>query len=327
MLIKIVIDTWRDIFDFLHPKDRRQLAQKFNVLGDREFSDICQLWLHEWTKNVRLGIIFIHHRSEAAHLQCYNPDTGQWLFAPFADVPKPANIMDFRRIRFDFMDTTVLQFAHQIQPIFHNGVYLRVFCDQKTLEASRIAICHLIPFLSGGIETFYINSIELIFTVRERFPAQFFGVKTIALHMERHTITDNLVELLSHWLGSRREDGEPRMLKFQRFGGELLRLVDTILQHFVNSAGSVSFYIRIQIKWELYIVGAVQESTTQNSATNEQLLVRKPNASTLLIGRCSSELDGPKWMEEMGKKMEEEEAPLRMRMIYIDFPNSNYRRN
>jgi hypothetical protein len=46
----------------------------------------------------------------------------------------------------------------------------------------------------------------------------------------------------------------------------------------------------------------VQQSTTQNAATSEQLVVKKSGEDALHIGRCSAELDGQKWVEEMHKQ-------------------------
>jgi hypothetical protein len=37
---------WFDVFDSLRPQ-RRQLAELVIRLGNREFSEICQKWLHE----------------------------------------------------------------------------------------------------------------------------------------------------------------------------------------------------------------------------------------------------------------------------------------
>ena len=132
MLIKIPLDIWRDIFDWLSKGDRRQLAPKFNKIGDAEFSDICQKWLHEWTKNVRLGNILILPPStnellKSAYLlvktaYMYCPDrvdnnTGNDLTLPFAEVPMPDNIVDFNAIECRYLDANVLQLLHHIQPL------------------------------------------------------------------------------------------------------------------------------------------------------------------------------------------------------------------
>jgi len=88
------------------------LAIKFNELVDREFSELYQKWLHEWTKNVCLRPLRItrekaakliqeeQHGSlenvnmELARLRCL----GQAQAVPFAETELPDNIRDFKEI-------------------------------------------------------------------------------------------------------------------------------------------------------------------------------------------------------------------------------------
>ena len=69
---------------------------------------------------------------------------------------------------------------------------------------------------------------------------------------------------------------------------------------------------------------AIQESvsTTRNTETGEQLLVRNPRQNILLIGRCSSELDGQNWVEDMDMKIDYEisEQNTTGRQITILYP-------
>ena len=94
-----------------------------------------------------------------------------------------------------------------------------------------------------------------------------------------------------------------------------LGLLERICQHFPNETSQASFFIRILVCQPC--LEAIQESTTQNVGTGEQLLIRKPDDWVMHIGRCPAELDGQKWMNEMNNKMDEFEA---RRKIWICYP-------
>ena len=327
MLIKISIDTWRDIFDFFLPGDRRQLALKLNELGDREFSDICQKWLHEWTKNVCFGPIQIivnppptPNVESAPYLQCWDQTGRSWKqeAVPFADVELPDNIQTFEEIQLTFLDPTVLQFLHRMHPLFRS-VNLRVQCEDDSLEESRAVLVHLLPLLtSGGIETVSLDNIQLLYTMRDNSPALFFAIKQLNLEYEED-LTGAFIELLLQWLGTRRADDQPRKLIMQALlaNANAMPIIENLHQHFLNSTSPVSFFI-----WILSSQAAVQKSTTQNVETNEQLVVRKPyvNRNLLLIGRCPVELDGTKWVKEMDRITDEQDEWKARRWISICAP-------
>jgi hypothetical protein len=93
------------------------MAAKFGLFGDRAFSQICQFWLHEYTRNVQLGNFCINSEhvfnKEAVaeqgsfltiwHYKKEPNGTAEFLRnidiyrvpvrVPYAEVPLPANIM------------------------------------------------------------------------------------------------------------------------------------------------------------------------------------------------------------------------------------------
>ena len=313
MRIKIVIDIWRDVFDFLSLADRKQLALKFNELGDREFSDLCQKWLHEWTKNVCFHKIFIGPFE---------------VNRPFADVELPDNVQTFKAIRLwqiGYLETPALHFLQRLQPLFHD-VILEVYCTQFNLVPAHNVLDSVLPLLSS-IEMLSLGdtlaSTSLLFTIRD-FPNQFFGIKRLHIHLgceESLTEDGELMELVFLWLGTRRADGQPRTLILTGLGFFNRERVENIRQRFLNSTSPASFFIRIPDTF--FYEQDIQASITQNAKTHEQLLVRPSEDydedDKLLIGRCSSdELDGPKWVEEMDKIVDEQDKQPMRRKISID---------
>ena len=210
MLIKISIDTWRDIFDWLSKEDRRELSLKFNEVNDREFSAICQKWLHEWTKDVCLKRLWIDLDGESARLLCRGQEV------PFAKAQLPANIRDFTRIIINHLDFNVLNFLRRVQPLLQN-VILEVHHDnfntgsarQGGLKASRTALIHLLPLLTGGIDAIRLTNVQLLSTIRDQFPAQFFAIKRLQIEM---IVSMSVGKLPYTWLCTRRADGQPRVL-------------------------------------------------------------------------------------------------------------------
>lgn len=317
MLIKLSIDIWRDIFDWFSSADRKPLALKSNQIYDREFCDICQKWLHEWTKNVCIGKLKIYSMfdSKVAYLCVWGPAVQyststacgtthhesakliEWwnpVNDSIAETELPINIGDFKEINLCYMDTMVLQFLRRMRPLFHN-INLTVSCNStKSLEANTIALGHVMPLITDGIKTCYIVNKQILYTIRDRFPDHFFAIAQlqVLIREEDAASTIEFVELLLPWLCTRRDDGLPRMLKIPTFFGNALEFVERIRQNFLIAASPVSFFIRCWISSPL---DHVQESTNWNAGTREQMMVRKPKENVLLIGRCSSDLDGQAW--------------------------------
>jgi hypothetical protein len=80
-----------EIFDFLI-QHRRVVAEKISQFGDRQFSDLCQHWLHERTKNVHLNDLIIQVKIQSTGVK----SSFKWI--TFAQVPMPENIVGFKRI-------------------------------------------------------------------------------------------------------------------------------------------------------------------------------------------------------------------------------------
>jgi hypothetical protein len=133
------------------------------------------------------------------------------------------------------MDTTVRQFLRTMQPLFQNvnlfdATHYNTFKPQQGTGTT--VLRRLLPFLTGGIDTVNLYSMERLFTIRE-FPAQFFSIERLQLDMwiDSSTFTEEFMELLLLWLCTRRADGHPRMLRIlyigekQAFGIEQIRQV------------------------------------------------------------------------------------------------------
>jgi hypothetical protein len=89
--------AWRDVFDFVSPKDDRKKVASISEFGDCRFSGICQKWLHEWTKNFRIDTLRIY-RNDDGQLMAENGLRDQ---VELADTELPVNICDFRWIRIE----------------------------------------------------------------------------------------------------------------------------------------------------------------------------------------------------------------------------------
>src|SRR5687767_2570550 len=91
--------------DWLH-EFRREMSVKFTQLKDRKFlNDVCQPWLHSYTKNVHLGKLYITsetvlnkegQQEERGRLKVAIDDKKTTV--PFAQVPMPANIKGFKEL-------------------------------------------------------------------------------------------------------------------------------------------------------------------------------------------------------------------------------------
>jgi hypothetical protein len=115
------------------------------------------------------------------------------------------------------MDNEVLNFLHQMRPLFHN-VNLYVDCVTETsLGTTRIALGHLMPLLNS-VEILEVPTTQFVTTIHDQWPTLFFGIKVLNVRMwarlEGDGLTDGVVELLLQWLGTRRPDDEPRTLTF-----------------------------------------------------------------------------------------------------------------
>jgi hypothetical protein len=62
--------AWRAVFEFFNPTSvRRMKLAIVSGMGDRKFSNLCQKWLHEWTKNISFGSIFLVKNGEEVALR------------------------------------------------------------------------------------------------------------------------------------------------------------------------------------------------------------------------------------------------------------------
>ena len=326
MFIKLaVMDdfAWRDVFDFVSLIDDRKKVALISGFGDRKFSGICQKWLHEWAKDIRIDILSIY-KNDNGELVALN---GKLDKVALADTELPANICDFREIEIHFMDSKVLQFLRRMQPLFRGvKLHVRTCQDEESLEATRTMLGHMLPLITGGIEAVRLNTHQsLLLTIRGHLPTQqILGIKRLDLDVRDPSEDDGatLAELLHRWLGTRLAGGQPKIVELSHCFDDgfllVLGLLERIRQNFPNETSQASFFIRC-LALSQPCFGVIQESTTQNAGTNEQLLIRKPEDWVLLIGRCLSELDGQKWLEEMDNKMDEQNLEA-LRRITVLFP-------
>jgi hypothetical protein len=101
---QLPLEAWMEILEWLRGY-RRQLAAKINQLGDRTFVEICQHWLHKYSKDVQLGELWINYEimfnnfdgelGKIPRLMVSIEDEPYKVKVPFAQVPMPANITGF----------------------------------------------------------------------------------------------------------------------------------------------------------------------------------------------------------------------------------------
>jgi hypothetical protein len=114
-----------------------------------------------------------------------------------------------------------------MQPLFRNVVLdvdnrekVEDRNDEEKKEATRTTLRHLLPLLTAGVETVTMHNSQFCFTIREMFSdQQFFGLKQIEVQemFKPGTLTNALIELLLLWLGTGRDDGQPRFLLMGNF--------------------------------------------------------------------------------------------------------------
>ena len=330
MLVKLSTDVWRDVFEWLLPADRRKLAQISTQ--DWQFSEVCQKWLHKWTKNVRLGPMLIiqptkwirkrgerlarNVNPESSRLQCWDYGEESWMKQEEAAVPilmlesveLSSNIVDFSEIECRYLDTKVFGFLRRMLMLSNhqNNINLHVEYNDKSLDRTETALNHLMPFLADtnqSIESMAVTkySFQLLFTIRDRFPNQFYGLKQ--LEVSDCLLMPQEPDMLIQWLTTRRADGKPRKLIVSGFDDIVHKFIYRIQQNFANATSPVSFVVCLYedndhygafcgemfCRWSIF---------TRHGRINEQLVV-KPMGDVVLIGRCPAELDGMKWVEEM----------------------------
>ena len=239
-MFKLSTDVWRDVFEFLLPGDRRKLAHLSTQ--DWQFSEVCQKWLHKWTKNVRLGPMLIIQPTkwirkrgerlarnvdgESARLQCWNQGDKSRMkqeetavpIAELGEVEMPSNIVDFSKIQCRYLDTQVFGFLRRMLMLSNhqNNVNLHVEYNDKSLDRTETALNHLMPFLADtnqSIESMAVikYSFPLLFTIRDRFPDQFYGLKQLEVS-DCHLMPQE-PDMLLQWLTTRRRSEERRVGK------------------------------------------------------------------------------------------------------------------
>jgi hypothetical protein len=110
---------------------------------------------------------------------------------------------------FRYLDTKVLKFLRRLQPLFRD-ITLDLDAIGESLETALAALDHFMPLLTGGIDTIYMGHPQLVFIIRDRFPAQFLAIKKLKLWTKDQSFSEFMKQILP-WLHTNREDGEPRM--------------------------------------------------------------------------------------------------------------------
>jgi hypothetical protein len=237
----------------------------------------------------------------------------------------------------------------RLQPLFRD-IILKLDDFEFSLETAQAALDHCMPLFTGGIDTICTDHPQLVFFIRDRFPTQFLAIKKLHL-WTNDTPFNKFIKHILPWLHTNREDGEPRMLLLSMihprdnnyaWNVERIRNVSFLgllsnqttnylfslkFQQFLNATRPVSFCICLLVKLDdgIPFRGVEQESITQNARTGEQLVVRQQQLGVgvrgrkrMSIGRCSSELDGLNWIEEMYETMEQK------RVIWISYPTIGF---
>ena len=317
--INLPNETWLEIFDWLIP-DRKEVAAKFSELGDFQFSVICQHWLHEHIRNVRLGYLHICSDAPAKQrptidnnlvLRC-SPDPGnvRWETVPIAQTPLPDNIVDIKTIRISFLNPEALAFLGRLQPLL-TKVHLDVQAwDPETRGRLLAGIRHILP-LCRGVGGISCHDWTLLSAVRAEFPAQFFRSQVLNTYLEPpFTATAGQLELFCDWLETQRGDQQQQQeapmlfLAYFPFGpdGEhnFVRMINAAVHRFTRARRPASFFVRL---WHSKHNGAGRleeenKSTLINATTGEQYVVQKQSdGDNYLIARCPSTVD-PGWLDE-----------------------------
>lgn len=322
MLIKLPNEVWMDILDWLR-QNRREMARKFSALGDRRFSVICQHWLHKYILNVRLGTMWIDDetRANVAIMRMLNwPNSGggpPTTLVQFADVPVPENVSTFRGIHICYLDFTVLAFLQAMSPLLSRSqVHLSIVCSAgESLNSTLTTLGHLLPLLGGGgiasidcADPNLYDRFQLLFFIWQHFPAQLLSVKLLQLYADTASFNrQHNIQAIVGWLGTRREDGQPRMLVLNDVSASpALKLVRCIQQHFLTAVSPVSFFLLCRLSQDQDDRMEEQQPTIGNEATDEQLHIRWSASNLLRIGRCPSNfMDGNGWLEAMELKLEQ----------------------
>jgi hypothetical protein len=105
-------------------------------------------------------------------------------------------------------------------------------------------------------------------------------------------------------------------VRFDLHISSALLIKENHFQQFHLSTNLTSFFARFSAHWpghgHFY---NIQDMTTVNAKTKQQLIIRRTEGNVLLtenpidnllIGRCPSNIDGRKWLEEMTEKVENE---------------------
>ena len=84
-------------------------------------------------------------------------------------------------------------------------------------------------------------------------------------------------------------------------------IVNSIREQFLAATSPVSFFLRFWVPWE---APHIQESSYENGATGEQLILRKDDRNDFMIGRCPlSIVDGNAWLLRMSQKEDVRDNP------------------
>jgi hypothetical protein len=134
-----------------------------------------------------------------------------------------------------YMDTTVLQFLHQLEPLFH-GVNLHICSSEDGAELTVLG--RLMPLLNGSIHILSLDKQQQLFAIQRQFPAQFLAVKHVDMDM-LFLITRVYSELLVSWLGTKYAEGGPRILTIRYICMDMyaLEFIERIRQ--VSSVASI----------------------------------------------------------------------------------------
>ena len=202
--------------------------------------------------------------------------------------------------------------------------------DKESMKAAQSALDHLLPLSTAGgrIEIVEMFASDYLLTVRGRLSAaQFFDIKTITMWL-RGKLNEDMIEVLLSWLyTSRREDGASRVLMLESFDRNVRGFLERVREHFIKATEPANFFISITSFWENPSFWEIQESTSANVRTNEQLVVRrKPgdeeedDVPFMFIGRCPSHVDGRKWVEETDRNREIDDMNGQRVLMKIDIP-------
>jgi len=247
LLLLIPIEVWMDIFDYLKPHNEK-LVVKFNNLGDRRFSEICQHWLHEYPKNRCLSSVTISSYFNVNHRFSMR-DSYSDNETDISNIP--ANLTSFKHIEIEQFGPQIVRFFRLGQQLNFTGVhiYLRGKSWRPHISPRRkaIALRALLPYLND-VKSFTAHNKRGLAVIRDHIhnhPS--FLASELLILLFRNLSQQNYMELIIKWINIPRPITQYKYCTLA-LNSEIDIFMKAVVQQFLSAVSPVSFIIRI-LSW------------------------------------------------------------------------------